>query len=44
MVLSRLDPNITYKDTAIIDKEDIGYDATQFEIELFPNIAAIIER
>ena len=42
MVLSRLDPNITYKDTPIIDKEDIGYDATQFEIELFPNTAAVI--
>jgi hypothetical protein len=42
MVSSRLYPDITYDDTEIIDPNDIGYNAVQIEIELFPSIGAII--
>ena len=42
MVRSVLNPEIEYEEVATIDKGDIGYDATQFELELFPNIAAVI--
>lgn len=42
MVRSVLNPEIDYEETRTVDKSDIGYDATQFEVELFPNIAAVI--
>ena len=42
MVKSVLNPEIVYDEVMTIDKSDIGYDATQFEIELFPNLASVI--
>ena len=42
MVSSRLYPDITYVDTDIIDPNDIGYDAVQIEIELFPGVGGIV--
>ena len=42
MVKSVLNPEIEYEEILTVDKSDIGYDATQFELELFPDIAAVI--
>lgn len=42
MVKSVLDDNITYSENTNIDEGDIGYDAIQFEVELFPEIEANI--
>ena len=42
MVKSVLDPEIDYTDVMTIDKSEIGFDAVQFQIELFPNAAAVI--
>ena len=42
MVKSVLDPEIEYTDVMTIDKSDIGLDAVQFQLELFPNTAAVI--
>jgi len=42
MVRSVLNPEIEYEETRTVDKSDLGHDATQFEVELFPNIAAVI--
>ncbi|MEE9573666.1 MAG: hypothetical protein V3W20_11500, partial [Candidatus Neomarinimicrobiota bacterium] len=42
MVKSVLDPEIEYTDVMTIDKSDIGFDAVQFQLELFPNTAAVI--
>ena len=38
MVKSLLDDSITYIDTDAVDGADFGYDAVQFEIELFPKM------
>ena len=40
MVKSLLDDSITYIDTDAVDGADFGYDAVQFEIELFPKMMA----
>jgi predicted NAD-dependent protein-ADP-ribosyltransferase YbiA (DUF1768 family) len=40
MVKSLIDDSITYTETATIDEGDFGYDAIQFDIELFPNMMA----
>jgi hypothetical protein len=42
MVKSVLDDSITYSENTNIDEGDIGYDAIQFEVELFPEIEANI--
>ena len=42
MVKSVLDDSITYTETTGIDEGDIGYDAIQFEVELFPGVDATI--
>ena len=42
MVQSILDPSITYPENTDIDEGDIGFDAIQFEVEIFPNIEATI--
>ena len=42
MVKSVIDPNITYSEITDIDEGDIGYDAIQFEVELFPELEATI--
>jgi predicted NAD-dependent protein-ADP-ribosyltransferase YbiA (DUF1768 family) len=40
MVKSLIDDSITYIGTDAVDESDFGYDAVQFDIELFPNIMA----
>ena len=42
MVQSRIDKAITYPDIKTIDRDDFGHDAVQFEIELMPDIEAMI--
>jgi len=42
MVKSVLDDSITYSENTNIDEGDIGYDAIQFEVELFPEVEANI--
>lgn len=42
MVNSILNPKIVYEETKRVEKNDIGYDATQFEIELYTNIASVV--
>jgi len=42
MVKSILDDSITYLETKNIDEGDIGHDAIQFEVELFPGVDANI--
>ena len=42
MVKSIIESSITYPETTNIDATDMGYDAVQFEIELFPDIEATI--
>ena len=42
MVNSILDDSISYSENTNIDEADIGYDAIQFEVELFPNVEANI--
>ena len=42
MVKSVLDDSITYSENTNIDEGDIGYDAIQFEVELFPSVEANI--
>ena len=42
MVNSILNPKIVYEETKRVEKNDIGYDATQFEIELYTNMASIV--
>ena len=42
MVKSILDESIDYSENANIDEGDIGYDAPQFEVELFPGVEANI--
>jgi len=42
MVRSVLDSSIIYPETAAIDGADFGYDASQFEIEVFPDLDAIV--
>ena len=42
MVKSIIESSITYPETTNIDTTDMGYDAVQFEIELFPDIEATI--
>ena len=41
MVKSILDESIDYSENANIDEGDIGYDAPQFEVELFPELKQI---
>ena len=40
MVKSLIDDSITYIGTNAVDENDFGYDAVQFDIELFPNVMA----
>lgn len=40
MVKSLIDDSITYIGTDAVDENDFGYDAVQFDIELFPNMMA----
>jgi predicted NAD-dependent protein-ADP-ribosyltransferase YbiA (DUF1768 family) len=40
MVKSLIDDSITYIGTNAVDENDFGYDAVQFDIELFPNMMA----
>ena len=40
MVKSLIDDSITYIGTNTVDENDFGYDAVQFDIELFPNMMA----
>ena len=42
MVRSRLEQNITYDESKEVSKEDYDYDATQYEVELYPNINVTI--
>ena len=42
MVNSILDDSISYSENTNIDDGDIGYDAIQFEVELFPNVEVTI--
>ena len=42
MVRSRLEQNITYDESKEVSKEDYDYDATQYEVELYPNIDVTI--
>lgn len=42
MVQSKLDTSIFYKDNLQIDTEDIGYESSQYEIELFDRMIIII--
>ena len=40
MVKSLIDDSITYIGTNVVDESDFGYDAIQFDIELFPSMMA----
>ena len=42
MVVSKLDNTINYKDIKTVNKSDLGRDANLYEIELMPEINAII--
>ena len=42
MVNSHLIPSIVYDENKNINQEDIGFDATQFELELFPGLETMI--
>lgn len=42
MVNSHLIPSIVYDENRNINQEDIGFDATQFEMELFPGLETMI--
>ena len=42
MVLSQLDKSIKYPEIKVPDAEDIGFDATLYEIELKPKISGTI--
>ena len=42
MVKSILDESIVYSENTNIDEGDVGYDAPQFEVELFPDVEANI--
>ena len=42
MVQSHIDKTIHYPDIKTIEPDDIGYDAVQFQIELMPNMEAMI--
>ena len=42
MVRSVLNSEIEYEEKRTVDKSDVGHDATQFELELFPNIGGVV--
>ena len=42
MVLSRIDKSIKYSEIKEVDPEDIGFDASVYELELKPNISGTI--
>ena len=42
MVQSHIDKTIQYPDIKTIEPDDIGYDAVQFQIELMPDMEAMI--
>ena len=42
MVQSRISKKINYPETQVVDNDDLGYDATQYEIELTPELNVMI--
>ena len=42
MVVSKIDKRIDYPSVKFVDKEDLEYDAQLYELELLPDIIAII--
>ncbi len=42
MVVSRLNKSITYADTKVMDKEDVGREASLYQIELLPGLDGTI--